>query len=218
MDKTINGLRILSETVGIVQTNCYIVGMVNKDGCIIIDPGGEEDAILRIVDQSGYRVEGILLTHGHFDHILGIEGIRKRYGAKVYAHEEEKELLGKKEWNSSTITGSPYECVPDILLQDGEVVTLAGIGITVLHTPGHTKGGVCYHLKNYGVLFSGDTLFYESIGRTDLPTADGNQILHSIKNKLLVLDEDTKVYPGHGEATLIGHEKTGNPYLSFIDS
>ncbi len=168
-----NGLRIRLERVGVIQTNCYVV--TRKDDSkygFIVDPGGEEEKIVRVLNEMGCIPVGILLTHGHFDHILAVEHIRRRYGVKVYVHEKEAELIENDQENGSGLMGFHYACIPDVLLKDGDEIELAGIRIKVIHTPGHTAGGACYFLENEGVLFSGDTLFRESVGRTDWPTGN----------------------------------------------
>lgn len=153
----------------------------------------------------------ILLTHGHYDHMLAAEAVSKRFGIPVYAHEAEQEVLRDAQKNLSAAWSSPYTMEADRTVKEGDVLTLAGYEIRVMHTPGHTKGSVCYYLPEAGVLLSGDTLFCESYGRYDFPTSSGRDLVASVKRLLRELPENVKVYPGHNESTEIGYEKRYNP-------
>ena len=203
-----------STVVGGVGTNCFIVRRVDSNRCVVIDPGDDGARISRFIRGNQLILEDILLTHGHFDHIMGIDGFRKEFPEiPVYAHREEEALLKDASMNASLEFGRQYTFSGAAYTEDGDVLDLAGMQFQVIHTPGHTIGGCCYYLQEEKVLFSGDTLFRESIGRTDFPTGNGGQLMRSIREKLFTLPEDTAVYPGHMERTMIGDEKKYNPYF-----
>lgn len=199
--------------LGIVQTNCYIISNEETKEAIVIDPADDAGRITGYLKENDLTCRGILLTHGHFDHILAASKVADITGARIYAHEAEAMLLSDPEMNASSHIRCAVGLVPNVLLRDNEELSLAGFQIRVIHTPGHTGGGACYYVKEHGVLISGDTLFYEDIGRSDLPTGSYSTLVESIKTKLFVLEEDTVVYPGHGEPTTIGYEKNNNIYL-----
>lgn len=205
-------MKILKVVVGPVMTNCYIVYHGNTREGFIVDPGDEPERLAEAIAGENLNLKAILLTHGHFDHILGVPELKKRFDVPVYAHEEEKLLLGDSDINlSGKWRKMPTTFAADRYLEDGEEFTLAGFPMKAIHTPGHTIGGVCYYAAEEKVLFSGDTLFCESYGRTDLPTGSASEIERSINEKLLVLPEDVAVCPGHSEGTSIGHERKYNP-------
>lgn len=206
-------MKLEQYVVGPVQTNCFFVINDESKEMIIIDPGASADKLAEKIHTSGYKPVAILLTHGHFDHATGAEALAKYFNILIYAYEEEKEVLESSEKNSSWMIGKELTFRADVYLQDEQELDLAGFHIRVLHTPGHTIGGCCYYFGYEDVLFSGDTLFQESVGRTDLPTGSMSQIVHSIKEKLMVLPDATVVYPGHGESTSIEAERMYNPYL-----
>ena len=207
-------LQIEKMVLGQVSTNCYLAVNTQTKEVILIDPADAPRRIERKIKESGLKPVAILLTRGHFDHIGAAPELGTLYDIMIYAHEEEQEVMADSMLNLSANFGEPFGAEPDMLLSDGQELVLAGMEIQVLHTPGHTKGGVCYYLPKEGVLFSGDTLFYCSIGRTDFPTGSMSELVRSAKKKLLILPEDTKVYPGHGEDTTIHYEKKYNPFLS----
>ncbi len=210
--KKIKDLNIRSIVVGPVRTNCYIV---NRDGfseCFVVDPGDDAEQILSFMESEGLSAAGIFLTHGHFDHILAVEDIRGKMNAKLYAGREERELLKDISMNNPIRYPFKPSLEADYYCEEGQIIEIAGINSRVITTPGHTSGCVCYYLEKYGVLFSGDTLFLESVGRTDFPTGDSEMILRSIREKLFVLPEEVLVLPGHDSETSIGHEIANNPY------
>lgn len=199
-------------TVGPVYTNCYIVNKEGSASCLVVDPGDEGEKIASYIKKKNLSCEGILLTHGHFDHITGVSELISLVGGKVYACEKERELLMDPHLNASALTGREVALEPEILLRDGQHFEAAGLAFRVIHTPGHTKGGCCYYSEEEKILFSGDTIFMESIGRTDLPTGNGRELLDSVRNKVLTLPDDVKIYPGHGPETNVAYEAANNPY------
>ena len=153
------------------------------------------------------------VTHGHFDHIWGCNRLRELSGAPVYAYEEEKPLCEDAVTNVSDQVGRPYTVIPDRYLKENEEITIADMTCRLIATPGHTVGCCCYYFVEAGILVAGDTLFQESVGRTDLATGSMSALTRSVKEKLFLLPDETKVYPGHGESTTIGHEKEYNPFV-----
>ena len=173
---------------------------------MIIDAGGSEAdlaAITKTIKENNIKIKGILLTHGHWDHIENVEALKELTGAPIYCHELEEEVLVKPELNLSSYHTTRYSIQPDKLIKDGDKIN----DIKVLHTPGHTPGGVCYYDEKNGVLFSGDTMFRGAVGRTDFPGSDHMALVKSIREKLFALPDDIKVYPGHESFTTIGEEK-----------
>ena len=199
--------------MGMCQTNCYFVYEEGKDRVLLFDPADKGSYIYSALKDKGFTVGAILLTHGHFDHIWGVEEIRELSGAKVYAYEKEKELCEDASLNVSKGAGRACVVKADQYVKDGGEITEAGITCRLLATPGHTSGSCCYYFEADKILISGDTLFQESVGRTDLPTGSMGTLVRSVKDKLFPLPDEVKVYPGHGEATTIGHEKKYNPFL-----
>ena len=202
--------------VGPFASNCYIVGSEsNKEG-IIIDPGDEAKKILKKVSDLGLDIKLIVLTHGHIDHVGALKEVKEVTGAEVAIHADDVQSLsgGTGFLVSILVPGLSYPKPPppDRLLNDGDSLDIGDICLEVLHTPGHTPGGIC--LLGEGVVFSGDTLFNYSIGRSDLPGGNYSQLMNSIHTKLLVLPDSTIVYPGHGPDTTIGAERKNNPFLS----
>lgn len=199
--------------LGSVRTNCYFVINEETNEVIIVDPASNSEQIQAFVEQRSLMPVGILLTHGHFDHIFAVDAIRKLYDIRVYAHENEQAVLANADINLSSVFGAPFTTAADVLLEDGSVFEMAGAMIEVMLTPGHTAGSVCYYIAKEDILFSGDTLFQESYGRTDFPTGSFKELEHSIKERLFMLPCNTIVYPGHEDITHIGHEKQCNPIL-----
>lgn len=202
--------------IGSVQTNCYFVYDEDQAGekkkVIVFDPADKGKFIAEQLKNKGFEVEAIMLTHAHFDHIWGVQELRGATGAKVYANEAEQPLCESSELNVSAQVGRPCTIKPNVYLKDGDELTLAGLKVKMIATPGHTVGSCCYYFEEGKTLISGDTLFEESVGRSDLPTGSGATLGRSIKEKLMVLPDETKVYPGHGDTTTIGYEKEYNPY------
>lgn len=201
--------------LGAVSTNCYLVYRKEEgEGAlkpgVIIDPGDNAPFILNQCREMKIRPEAILLTHGHFDHILAAEDVRRTFHIPILANEKEMELLEEPDMNLSASYGEPVSIAADKWLKDGEVLELIGSRWKVIHTPGHTAGSQCFYLEEEGLLFGGDTLFRGTVGRTDLPTASAEDIIDSVTRKLFVLPEATKVYPGHDSETTIGYEQKYN--------
>jgi glyoxylase-like metal-dependent hydrolase (beta-lactamase superfamily II) len=210
------GYKVIVEklVVGPYASNCYIVGsQSNKEG-MIIDPGDEAKRILKKVEELKLDIKLIVLTHGHIDHTGALKEVREATGAEVAVHTDDAQSLG---WGVSLISvlmpglSYPTPPPPDRLLKDGDSIDIGDLHFLVLHTPGHTSGGIC--LLGEGVVFSGDTLFNYGIGRSDLPGGSHSQLMDSLQTKLMTLPDDTIVYPGHGPETTIRAERRGNPFL-----
>ena len=211
-------VKICTVNVGMIGTNCYIVYKENGDikkEAIIVDPGDDAHKIVDVIDELEVNPVAILLTHGHFDHILATNKIADKYNIKVYAHKAEQELLLDAEKNLSKGYRRDCKVINARSLEDNEEIILAGIKIKVLNTPGHTIGSSCYLLEESNILLSGDMLFRESVGRTDFPTGSDSDILNSLNNVLMKLDDDIEVYPGHGPSSTIGYERKNNMYVRF---
>lgn len=206
-------LKIGRMVIGSVQTNCYFVYREGTSDVIFFDPADKGDYIYETLKDKGFNVKGILLTHAHFDHIWGCNKLRELSGAPIYAYEAEKVLCEDAVTNVSEQVGRPYTVIPDRYLKDGEEITIADMTCRLIATPGHTVGSCCYYFEEDGLLIAGDTLFQESVGRTDLATGSMGELVRSIKDKLFTLPDDTKVYPGHGDSTTIGYEKEYNPFV-----
>ncbi|HHT97168.1 MAG TPA: MBL fold metallo-hydrolase [Clostridiales bacterium] len=208
-----NKLLVKKFVLGMVGTNCYIIINTNNNQAIIVDPADDADIIEEYIKKEDLKCKGILLTHGHFDHIGAAEELAESFGVEIYAFKEEAELLADKKLNFSIGVGQDISLTADVLLVDKQKIELAGFDIKVLHTPGHTKGSACYLFIDEDIILTGDTLFFENIGRCDLPTGNFEEIINSLNSKLMILDNNIRVYPGHGELTDIGHEKLNNPYV-----
>ena len=206
-------MKIEKFVLGAVQTNSYLILNEETKEVVIVDPAICPDYLISHVKSNGYVPKGIILTHGHFDHVMGIEGWLSEYEIPVYLHEDEKEVLANYNLNLSVMIGKYYAYDKVETLKDGEDLELAGFSFEVIHTPGHTQGGCCYYEENEAVLISGDTLFKSSVGRSDFPTGNMSTLVKSIKEKLFVLPDDVMVYPGHNSLTCIADEKMYNPFL-----
>lgn len=181
--------------VGMYMSNCYILGSESTREGLVIDPGDQAKDILNNIESLGLNIKLILLTHGHIDHIGAVAQVKEATRAQVAIHASDSAALSR----------------PDRLLNDGDMIDLADIHLKVLHTPGHTSGSVCF--LGDGIVFTGDTLFYMSVGRTDLGGGNQRLLIKSINKKLMTLPEKTVAYPGHGPETTIKREKSGNPFL-----
>lgn len=203
--------RIKTCVLGPVSTNCYLVYNDSTKEAVIVDPGDNANYILNKCKELGIMPRAVLLTHGHFDHIMAVPEVSRAFHIEVYASETEDAMLSDSSKNMTGHMGKQVCFHPDVMLHDGDEFELLGFKWKVIETPGHTSGSICFYIPEEEVLLSGDTLFQESYGRTDLPTGSGSQIIRSLIDKLFVLPDDTMVYPGHGEPTTIGHEKQYNP-------
>jgi hydroxyacylglutathione hydrolase len=201
--------------LGDLETNCYLVWSGQAAG--VIDPGGPVDAVSAVIERSGLQLQWIVNTHGHVDHICGNAALQERYGAPIFIHEADREMLHSAAINLSVFFG-PGVMSPDAAatLTDGEWIPLGETGFRVIAVPGHTPGGIA--LYSDGLLFSGDSLFWESVGRTDFPGGDQRQLISAIRNRLFSLPPETKVFPGHGPATDIAHEMRFNPFAAGEDA
>ncbi len=205
-------MKIETFVLGPVRTNCYIGVNEETKECFVVDPGDGPDYFLNHFEEQGWTLKGILLTHGHFDHVTGVKPLVDKFGVPIYAMSSEIELLASAELNESIRFRRPVTLTGVIGLADGESLELAGVSIRAIATPGHTIGGGCYYLESEKVLFSGDTLFARSVGRSDFPTGNHEELINSIRTQLFVLPEETMVYPGHMSETTIGYEKENNPF------
>lgn len=199
--------------LGSLGTNCYLLINEETKELVIVDPATCPDYLVSHVKSNGYAPKAIFLTHGHFDHVMGIDDWVKEFHIPVYLHEEEKQILENPELNLSSMFGTSYDYNDGKCLKDKDVLEVAGLTFKIIHTPGHTSGGCCYYEEAAGVLISGDTLFCQSVGRSDFPTGSMATLARSIKEKLFCLPDETMVYPGHNEQTSIGDEKMYNPFV-----
>ena len=197
-----------------VGTNCYVVYNENNKECFVVDPAAPSAPLVEFIQTEGLQLQGILLTHGHFDHIMGLSDVMEDVKVPVYVEEADLPMMTDGESNlSSTYVRGGYRFEEAVPVSDGQQLEIAGFQFRVIHTPGHTPGGCCYYMEQEGVLFSGDTLFQTSVGRSDFPGGSASALVRSVKEKLLVLPEETHVYPGHMEETTIGYEKFHNPFI-----
>jgi len=205
---------IRSLVVSDFYSNCYIIGCDDTKEAVVIDPGGDADLILRILERNGLHLNYIINTHGHIDHIGANAEIKGATNCKVLIHKEDEKLLKDPLLNLSSLFMKDTSLCEkaDRLLDDGDTIKFGNINLEVIHTPGHTPGGIC--LKMDECLFTGDTLFASSIGRTDLPGGSYEALIRSIKTRLLILDDSVIIYPGHGESSTIQKEMMSNPFLT----
>lgn len=205
-------MKIQHSVLGMCATNTYYVYDDETKRGLIVDPADSPDTIIARVDSLSMIPEAVLITHGHFDHVLAMNKVREHYGIKVYAGLTEKQVLHDMAMNLTSSFGMGQTFDADIYLKDGEEFEAAGYHIKAIEVPGHTIGGMCYYFDKQGVLFSGDTLFCESVGRSDFPGGSASALCRGIKDKLFILPEHTKVYPGHMDETTIGNEIKYNPF------
>ncbi|MGM9987122.1 MAG: MBL fold metallo-hydrolase [Bacillaceae bacterium] len=200
--------------LGPLQTNAYIL-INNQKECVIFDPGSEGNIVVKYIKEEGLKPLAILLTHAHFDHIGGIDEVREAYSIPVYVHEKEKEWLANPDLNGSRLfmRQELFAKEADEIITGEKKLQIGPFTFTVMETPGHSPGSVSYYCKEAKVVFSGDALFYGSIGRTDLPFGDHDTLIKNIRGKLYSLPDTTTVCCGHGPETAIGFEKKNNPYV-----
>ncbi|MCT4509890.1 MAG: MBL fold metallo-hydrolase [Tepidibacter sp.] len=195
---------------GVYGVNCYILGDDETKKCAVIDPGGDCDGILNIIKKNELNLEYIILTHGHADHIGAVKELKEKTNSTVLAHKEEEIVLTNSQNNLTYMMGGSIEIEADRYLNDEQSIELGNLNLQTIHTPGHTLGGMCIKVED--CLFTGDTLFRSSIGRTDLFGGDYDKIIESV-NRLSKLDDKLKVFPGHGPASTVETEKAKNPYI-----
>lgn len=206
-------MKIERFALGSLGTNCYLLINEESKEILVVDPASCPEYFISHIKANGYQLKAILLTHAHFDHVMGIDGLVKEFDVPVYLHEEEKDILAKANLNLSYQFGKNYAYEDVKCLQSEQIMNLAGFEIRVIHTPGHTKGGCCYYIEAEEVLISGDTLFQQSVGRSDFPTGNMRTLVNSIKERLFCLPDTVMVYPGHGEYTCIADEKEFNLFV-----
>ncbi|MDI6715959.1 MAG: MBL fold metallo-hydrolase [Actinomycetota bacterium] len=204
--------------VGYLDTNCYVIEDESTKKAIVIDPAGDEEEILSLIKNRGLTVKYIIMTHGHWDHLLGVHKIARETKAKVCIHEADKFMLDEKDL---TPTVPPFlldefpkeKLVVDIELLDGQVLSAGSVHANIIHTPGHSPGSVSIHIDD--CIFTGDLLFKGSIGRTDLTGGSFETLINSVRTKIFCFDDEVKVYPGHGPSTTVGEERATNPFFTL---
>lgn len=210
-----DSIKILQLPLGPLQTNCYLLGCQETKQAAIIDPSWSGKLIAGKAEEEGWSITHILLTHSHFDHVAGLAELKEQIHAPVYIHPDAMPML-----ESAALAAGMWQIkidqppAPDRMLDDKQEISIGNLKLHVLFTPGHAPGHVCFYLPEHNVLFDGDALFQQSIGRTDLPGGDFDLLMRSIRQQLLVLPDETAVLSGHGPATTIGQEKAWNPFLS----
>jgi glyoxylase-like metal-dependent hydrolase (beta-lactamase superfamily II) len=207
---------MLFETVvvGPLGVNCSILWCDRTKSGVVVDPGGDPEKIMAVVSRHGVSVTCIINTHGHFDHVGANKALKQLLEVPLYIHQADEVLLSRVA-QVAAMYGMAGENspAPDGYLADGQLISFGDCSLSVIHTPGHTPGGCCLYSESAQKLISGDTLFADGVGRTDLPGGSHQQLVDSIRSKLFVLPDQVRVYPGHGPSTTIGHEKQNNPYL-----
>ena len=207
-------MRITNLPSGALQANTYLAVDEKTNEGFIVDPGGYNKVLTKEVRDNDVKIKYIILTHGHSDHICGVNEHKAEFpDAKIVAYKDEEAMLENPNLNQSPGFGVPYSTKADILVSDGDELKVGDVTLKFIHTPGHTEGGMCIYVEEAKALFSGDTLFRQSIGRTDFPGGSYKEIMDSIRKKLFVLPDDTNVFPGHMGMTSIGFEKENNPFV-----
>ena len=207
-------MRITNLPSGALQANTYLAVDEKTNEGFIVDPGGYNKVLTKEVRDNDVNIKYIILTHGHSDHICGVNEHKAEFpDAKIVAYKDEEAMLEDPNLNQSPGFGVPYSTKADILVSDGDELKVGDVTLKFIHTPGHTEGGMCIYVKEAKALFSGDTLFRQSIGRTDFPGGSYKEIMDSIRKKLFLLPDDTNVFPGHMGTTSIGFEKENNPFV-----
>ena len=207
-------MKIKRYMTGPIQVNTYLVYDEESKKGFIVDPGGYNKVLTKEVRDNDVNIKYIILTHGHSDHICGVNEHKAEFpDAKIVAYKDEEAMLENPNLNQSPGFGVPYSTKADILVSDGDELKVGDVTLKFIHTPGHTEGGMCIYVKEAKALFSGDTLFRQSIGRTDFPGGSYKEIMDSIRKKLFLLPDDTNVFPGHMGMTSIGFEKENNPFV-----
>lgn len=206
-------IQIDHSVIGMCATNTYYAYNPDTMEGFIVDPADSAPTIIAKVERIGFKPVAIIITHGHFDHILALDAVREHFGIKAYIGVAEKPVITDASANlSAPFMGERITAEADIYLEDGETFNIAGYELKAIHTPGHTVGGMCYYIEKESVLFSGDTLFAESVGRSDFPGGSAATLVRSIRDRLFILPGDTRVLPGHMDETTIEHEIDYNPF------
>jgi hydroxyacylglutathione hydrolase len=208
-------LEVRGVVVGLFRENCWVVGSRQRGEAIVIDPGDQPEDIQALARDMGVRITRVVASHAHIDHIMAVRPMVEATNAPFLLHESDLFIAESmptvaRMWLGHEVLPAP---VPDFYVEDGQDLEVAGVKLKILHTPGHTPGSVCLYAPEAGLLFSGDTLFRESIGRTDLPGGDTDTIVRSIATRLYTLPPETRVLPGHMQETTIGHERAHNPFV-----
>lgn len=210
-------IQIRQLTLGPLQTNCYLLGCEQTQLAAVIDPAWDGRAIVATAEDDGWEISHILLTHAHFDHVAGLQETKALTGAPIYSHPDAVDMLSNTTMSAAFFgLRVPAPPPPDQLFAPGQVLQVGSLTVHTLHTPGHAPGHVCFHLPEYRVLFDGDVLFKNGIGRTDLPGGDHEQLLNSIRSQLLPLPDETRIFSGHGPPTTIGQERRTNPWIEDL--
>ena len=202
--------------IGNFETNCYCLRSdENSSDCVLIDTGMDETEIVSVFEEKQFTPLALVLTHGHFDHIAGVNAMREKFpDMKVYMHKLDAAALEDPNVSLACLTGDTFTTrPPDVLVDQGDIIEQAGVKLQVLHTPGHMPGGISLYCQEAGAVFSGDALFADSVGRTDFPGGNMLRLIEGIKENLMTLPEETKVFPGHGPSTTVAREKKYNQYL-----
>jgi glyoxylase-like metal-dependent hydrolase (beta-lactamase superfamily II) len=200
--------------VGHLSANCYIVGLESRGEGMVIDPGGNQEDIIKAIDESGLEIKTIVLTHGHSDHIAALRDVQDHTGAQVAIHIEDADFLeGRGSFSSQFGISYRTPYPPNRLLREGDVIDVGSLSFKVIHTPGHTPGSIC--LQTGDKVFTGDTIFRRGIGTTLMPGSSRRELLESIHTRLMVLPDETILYPGHGRETTVGAERRDNPYARY---
>ncbi len=201
-------------TVGLLEVNCYILGDEETREAVVIDPGGDEEEILDVLSRNKLQLKLIIDTHGHFDHVDANQPLKDATGAKIAIHEADAQMLHKPSAEAMFFTGNRLRLSqPDILLKENDILTFGTYRLKVLHTPGHTPGGISLLLEDHPYVYVGDLLFAGSIGRTDFPGGSYDDLINAVKTKIFPLGDNYSVYPGHGPVTTVAQERKYNPFF-----
>ncbi|MFZ5448126.1 MAG: MBL fold metallo-hydrolase [Thermodesulfobacteriota bacterium] len=201
-------------TVGLLEVNCYILGDEETKEAVVIDPGGDEDEILEVLNYNKFQLKLIIDTHGHFDHVDANQPLKDATGAKIAIHEADAQMLAQPSAEAMFFTGNRLRLSqPDILLKENDILTFGHYRLKVLHTPGHTPGGISLVLEDHPYVYVGDLLFAGSIGRTDFPGGNYDSLINAVRTKIFPLGDNYTVYPGHGPVTTVAQERKYNPFF-----